>query len=43
MQSSSLQRRVGVLKSRACEVLISGYYGVYRTKIPRTNYPEEID
>ena len=24
-------------------MLISGYNGVYRTEIPRTNYPEEID
>jgi len=33
----------GSTEKSSCEVLIAGYDGVYRTEIPRTNYPEEID
>ena len=36
-------KEIGSTENSSCEVLIAGYDGFYRTGIPRTNYPEDMD
>ena len=37
------EKESGSIAKSSCEVLITGYDGVYRFTVPRTDYPENID